>query len=72
MGLFGPGYPVKREAIVNLKQNDRAFRGIIWGAGGGVLQLRQAALIEHGAKPVQMDGVVLIPLANIDFVQMLG
>lgn len=71
MGLLGPGYPVKREGIVNLKQNDRAFRGILWRVGRGVLELRQATMVEHGSKPVQVDGLVLIPLENIDFVQIV-
>lgn len=72
-------YPELRTGIVNLKSGT-AFQGVIWGRRGGWLVIRQAALLqergvgapknENGHFP-GVDGEVLVPMDEVDFVQVL-
>ncbi len=71
MGLFGPAYPVLQTVIVNTK-SDRAFRGVLWDRKGEFLVLRNAELLKAKGETVEMDGEVVIPLANVDFMQVVS
>lgn len=64
-------YPVLREAIVNLKGGDTAFRGVMWEQRGGYLVLRNARLLKGKGEPMPVDGEVAIPAANVEFIQVV-
>ena len=62
------GYPFLQSVICNTKTK-LAFRGVLWDRHKGFLVLRNASLIERGeAKPI--DGEVVIPADNVDFLQV--
>ena len=61
-------YPFLETVIVNTKTK-LAFRGVLWDRQRGFLVLRNASLLEKGAaKP--LDGEVVIPADNVDFLQV--
>jgi len=63
-------YPVLRKVIVNLR-TDRAFRGVLWARRGGYLVLRNAELLKGRSEVVPMDGEVVVPVDNVDFLQVV-
>ncbi len=72
MRLFDP-YPLLRRVIVNLKGAESpAFRGVLWQRRGGYLVLRDAQMLRPRMEAVTMDGEVLIPVINIEFLQVIG
>jgi len=68
MGLFDGGWPVLRRVIVNTKSG-RAFRGVLFRRRRQYLLLRNAELLKPGGETAALDGEVLVPAENIDFVQ---
>ena len=65
-------YPTLKRVIVNLKGTDSpAFRGVLWQRRGGYLVLRDAQMLRPRMEAVVMDGEVLIPVDNIEFLQVL-
>ncbi len=64
-------YPVLREAIVNLKGGETAFRAVVWGRRDGYLVLRNARLLKGKGEAVPVDGEVAVPLANVEFIQVM-
>lgn len=70
MSLFGPPYPVLRTVIVNTK-TDRAFRGVLWDRKGEFLVLRNAELLKGKGETAPIDGETVIPVANVDFMQVV-
>ena len=65
-------YPVLREAIVNLKGGETAFRGVVWGQRDGYLVLRNARLLVKGkSEGTPVDGEVAVPVANVEFLQVV-
>ena len=65
-------YPTLRKVIVNLKGADSpAFRGVLWQRRGGYLVLRDAQMHRPRLEAVTMDGEVLIPVTNIEFIQVI-
>lgn len=62
-------YPTLHQVLVTTK-TDRTFRGILWRRRGGYLVLRQAALLLKGAKTL-LDGELVIPMENVDFMQVV-
>jgi hypothetical protein len=70
--LWGPRYPVLRRVVVNTKTNQTAFRGLLWGRRGGYLILREAEMLAPRAAPARLDGEVLVPEENVDFLQVVG
>jgi hypothetical protein len=68
--IFGPEYPTLRTAIVNLK-SDKSFRGVIWQRKSGFLILRKTELLRPKGETVTIDGEVLIPERDIEFIQLL-
>ncbi len=71
MGLFGAPYPVLTQVIVNTK-TDRAFRGVLWARKGHYLVLRNAELLKGRGETAVLDGDTVIPLENVDFMQVVG
>lgn len=74
MKWFRKSYLVKKEVVVNLK-TDTSFRGIIWEDDGRYLVLVNASILQKdggGLKPVRVDGQVVVPVAEIEFVQVLN
>ena len=63
-------YPVLQRVIVNTK-TDRTFRGVLWRRRGGYLVLRNAELLKGRGEIVPLDGEVVIPSANVDFMQVV-
>jgi hypothetical protein len=59
-----------RSVIVNLKDDDLALSGVLWGARGPWLTLRNASLLKPNEPPVPTDGEVLVPRANVAFIQV--
>jgi len=57
--------------IVNTK-TDRAFRGVLWQKRRGYLVLRNAEMLRGKGETVPMDGEVVIPAENVDFIQVVG
>ena len=64
-------YPTLRRVIVNTK-TDRAFRGVLWRKRRGYLVLRNAEMLRGKGETVPMDGEVVIPAENVDFIQVVG
>ena len=72
MSLFDC-YPTLRKMIVNLRGADSpAFRGVLWQRRGGYLVLRDAQMLRPRMEAVTMDGEVLVPITNIEFLQVIG
>ena len=69
---FRTPYPVLREASVSLKGSEALIEGTVWAQRGGYLVLKRARLLKRGDNPVPMDGEVVIPIANIEFMQLVG
>jgi small nuclear ribonucleoprotein (snRNP)-like protein len=63
-------YPTLRRVVVNTK-TDRAFRGVLWRRRGGFLVLRNAEMLKPGGETVTVDGEVVIPAENVDFMQVI-
>ena len=63
-------YPVLRRVVVNTKSG-QAFRGVLWRKRWGYLVLRNAELLKAGGETVLMDGEVLVPRGNLDFIQVV-
>lgn len=65
-----PGYPFREAVIVNLKSG-KAFRGVLWQRTGGFLVLKQAVILRSREAPVPVDGEVLVPFADVEFMQVV-
>ncbi len=68
--LTGPRYPVTERVIVNTKTG-KAFRGVVWARRSGYLVLRDAALLRGKGEAVPMDGEVLVPELDVEFIQIV-
>lgn len=60
---------VRRRVTVNLLSG-RAFAGILWAQRGPLLVLRDVTIHERGARPVPVDGEVVVERPSIDFIQV--
>ena len=69
MALFDR-YPTLRRVIVNTK-TDRAFRGVLWQRRRGYLVLREAEILKRGVETAKVDGEVVVPADNVDFIQVV-
>lgn len=69
MGLFDR-YPILCRVIVNTK-TDRAFRGVLWRKRRGYLVLRECEMLKRSAETTRIDGEVLVPADNVDFIQVV-
>lgn len=67
---FFDRYPTLRRVIVNTK-TDRAFRGVLWRKARGYLVLREAEILKGKGETTPMDGEVLVPAENVDFMQVI-
>jgi len=63
-------YPTLRSVIVNTK-TDRAFRGVLWQKRWGYLVLRNAELLKTKGEVAPVDGEIVIPAENVDFIQVI-
>jgi hypothetical protein len=66
-------YPELRTVIVNLKDSETVFRGVVWRRRGPFVILRNATLLsDHtGREATRVDGEVVVQLRDIDFLQVL-
>lgn len=67
---FWQPYPTLRTVIVNLKSG-KAFRGVVWQRRGDWLVLKNAELLQDGQKPTPIDGETAVPVADVEFLQVL-
>ncbi|MDD5059286.1 MAG: hypothetical protein PHQ60_15625 [Sideroxydans sp.] len=74
MWPFRAPYPVLHECLVNLKGGKTAFRGAVWRRRDGFLVLKRAVQLLDEGRPVKrpLDGELVIPEGNIEFLQVLG
>lgn len=60
-----------RVVIVNLISDEStAIRGLLWQSRGSWLVVRDAQLLKAREAPVALDGDVVIPRANVAFLQV--
>lgn len=77
MNLFGrPSYPELKRVIINLKSGT-SIRGLLYRHANGYIVVREADLLQSlgkpaGAKPVSVDGEVLVRSDDVDFIQVVG
>lgn len=64
------GYPFRRSVIVVTK-TDQSFRGVLWDQAADQLILRATEQLIPHAKPVDLAGEVLIPRANVNYIQVV-
>jgi|GEM_PF-1423856 len=69
MGIFRR-YPVLDEILVNTKTGN-TFSGVLWRKRPGYLVLRNARMLRRDKDPMLMDGEVVIPADNVDFLQVV-
>jgi small nuclear ribonucleoprotein (snRNP)-like protein len=62
-------YPECRQIIVNTK-TEKTFRGVLWRRRRDYLVLRNAFLLQPQGEAAPVDGEVVIPAANVDFIQV--
>lgn len=67
---MGNSYPYRETVIVNLKSG-KGFRGVLWQRTGGFLVLKSAQLLRSRESPVAVDGDVLVPFADVEFMQVV-
>jgi hypothetical protein len=61
-----------RSVVVNLKGEDTAVAGVLWGMRGPWVIVRQPTLVRAGhADATTTDGEVLIHRAQINFIQVV-
>jgi small nuclear ribonucleoprotein (snRNP)-like protein len=68
---FFQRYPTLRQVVVNTK-TDRSFRGVLWRKRAGYLVLRQAEVLKGRGEMTAVDGEVVIPAENVDFIQVVS
>lgn len=68
--FLAPGYPYRETVIVNLKSG-RSFRGVLWQRTGGFLVLKSAEMLRPREAPLPVDGDVLLPFADVEFMQVV-
>ena len=64
-------YPTMRAVVVNTRSG-QGFRGVLWRKRRGYLVLRNAEMLRPGAEAVGVDGEVLIPAENVEFIQVVS
>lgn len=68
--FLDPSYPYRETVIVNLKSG-KAFRGALWQRTGGFLVLKRAEMLRPREAPLPMDGDVLVPFGDVEFLQVV-
>jgi hypothetical protein len=66
-------YPELKTVIVNMKQQETVFRGVVWKLTGPFVVLRNVVQLSNhaGREGTRLDGEVLVLLADVDFIQVL-
>lgn len=64
-------YPVLKRMIVNTRTG-KAFRGVLWERRRDYLVLRDAEMLPGRGETVAIDGEVIIPASNVDFIQVVS
>lgn len=62
---------LRKRVLVNL-HDGKAMDGVLYARRGRLLVLRNVTLLEPGATPVDVDGVVIVDRDRVDFVQASG
>ncbi|WPM94253.1 hypothetical protein VB1_CDS0004 [Arthrobacter phage Marchesin] len=61
---------VARRCVVNLRSGS-AIDGVLVRKEGPLLFLKNAALLEQGQQPAQIDGEAVVQCSHVDFIQAL-
>lgn len=64
------GYPFRRSVIV-VTRTDRSFRGVLWDQTADHIVLRGVESLVKRAEPVPLVGELVIPRANVDYLQVV-
>ncbi len=64
-------YPQLRQVIVTTK-SAKSFRGVLWQKRRGYLVLKQAELLRGKGETTAIDGELVIPGENVDFIQVVS
>jgi len=64
-------YPVLDVVLVNTKTGN-TFSGVLWRKRLGYLVLRNARMLRRDKEPMTIDGEVVIPADNVDFLQVVN
>lgn len=60
-----------RRVIVNLRGDDAALEGVLWGARGAWLTLKDARALYPGREPAAVDGEIVVHRDRVSFLQVL-
>ena len=71
MGRWPRRYPERRTVVVNTK-GQTVFRGVLWQRTRRHLVLKNVALLSPGGGVSPLDGEVLVPAENVEFIQVVG
>lgn len=64
-------YPVLRTVLVNTKSGN-TFRGVLFAQRRRYLVLKQAQMLRRDKEPMAVDGEVIVPAENVDFLQVVS
>lgn len=64
-------YLTLKRVIVNTK-TDKAFRGVLYKKRRGYLVLKNAEMLKPKGETAPIDGELVIPSFNVDFMQVIG
>jgi len=71
MGMWLTRYPERKTVVVNTKSKT-VFRGVLWQRTRRHLVLKNVVLLSPGGGAAPMDGEVLVPAENVEFIQVVG
>ena len=64
-------YPVLRTVLMNTKSGN-TFRGVLFMQRRRYLVLKQAQMLRRDKEPMAVDGEVIVPAENVDFLQVVS
>lgn len=62
---------VRSRVVVNLRTGN-AVAGVLYRCSRGLVEVKDAVVHEPGAPAAEADGVIVIELANVDYIQIVG
>lgn len=69
---FFKRYAELKMVIVSARNGGVTFRGVLWQNTGEWLVLKGAEKLEQTGEVLAVDGEVLVPLREVDYVQVLN
>lgn len=71
MQLRNARLAIRRRVLVN-KIDGTAIDAVLWKRRGRLVVLRDAAFLQPGNAPAQMEGEIIVDRDQIDFIQVTG